>query len=136
MEPGQDPADVLAAGDGASATAFREAIEAAEDLPVFHVRMLLDDADTSSPPGRDRALDEVVEVIAVMPDSITREELMREVADRLDADPGLVGRRIAPPGEAAGRARRRQRPLSAWSGRRRRVMSARERGRWRCWRCA
>ena len=102
MEPGQDPADVLAGGDGASATAFREAIEAAEDLPVFHVRMLLDDADTSSPPGRDRALDEVVEVIAAMPDSITREELMREVANRLDADPGLVARRIA----AAGRGGR------------------------------
>jgi len=102
MEPGQDPADVLAGRDGASATAFREAIEAAEDLPVFHVRMLLDDADTSSPPGRDRALDEVVEVIAAMPDSITREELMREVANRLDADPGLVARRIA----AAGRGGR------------------------------
>ena len=102
MEPGQDPADVLAGRDGASATAFREAIEAAEDLPVFHVRMLLDDADTSSPPGRDRALDEVVEVIAAMPDSITREELMREVANRLDADPGLVARRMA----AAGRGDR------------------------------
>jgi DNA primase len=56
--------------------------------------MLLDHADLSSPAGRDRALDEVVEVIAAMPDSITREELMREVADRLDADPGLVGRRV------------------------------------------
>ena len=109
MEPGQDPADVLAGGDGASATAFREAIEAAEDLPVFHVRMLLDDADTSSPPGRDRALDEVVEVIAAMPDSITREELMREVANRLDADPGLVARRIA----AAGRGGRASVPASA-----------------------
>ena len=40
-------------------------------------------------------------MIAAMPDSITREELMREVADRLDADPGLVARRIA----AAGRGR-------------------------------
>ncbi|HEX5955202.1 MAG TPA: DNA primase [Solirubrobacterales bacterium] len=109
MEPGQDPADVLAGGDGASATAFREAIEAAEDLPVFHVRMLLDDADTSSPPGRDRALDEVVEVIAAMPDSITRQELMREVANRLDADPGLVARRIA----AVGRGGRASAPASA-----------------------
>ncbi len=95
MPAGKDPADLLAGGDGASATAFREAIEAAEDLPVFHVRMLLDDADTSSPSGRDRGLDEVVGVIAAMPDSITREELMREVGDRLDADPGLVSRRVA-----------------------------------------
>jgi DNA primase len=99
----QDPADLLAGGGGASATSFREAIEAAEELPVFHARTLLDDADTSSPVGRDRALDEVVEVIAAMPDSITREELMREVADRLDADPGLVSRRTS---AAAGRAQR------------------------------
>jgi DNA primase len=99
MPAGKDPADLLAGGDGASATAFREALEAADDLPVFHVRTLLDDADTSTPPGRDRALDEVVAVIAAMPDSITREELMREVGDRLDADPGLVSRRVG----AAGR---------------------------------
>jgi DNA primase len=95
MPEGQDPADLLADGDGGAATRFRDAVDKAEDLPVFHVRMLLDDADLGSPAGRDRALDEVVEVIAAMPDSITREELMREVADRLDADPGLVGRRVA-----------------------------------------
>ena len=56
MPEGEDPADLLVGGDGASATAFREAIDAAEDLPVFHTRTLLDDADLSSPPGRDRAL--------------------------------------------------------------------------------
>lgn len=98
MPEGKDPADLLAGGDGTSATAFREAIEAAEDLPVFHVHTLLDDADLSTPAGRDRALDEVVEVIGAMPDSITREELTREVGDRLDADPGLVARRIATAG--------------------------------------
>jgi DNA primase len=108
MPEGEDPADLLAGGDGAAAASFRDAIERAEDLPVFHVRMLLDDADLSSPPGRDRALDEVVEVIAAMPDSITREELMREVADRLDADPGLVGRRVA-----GGRRRAEARPADS-----------------------
>jgi DNA primase len=95
MPEGKDPADLLATGDGADATAFREAIDGAEDLPVFHVHTLLDDGDLSSASGRDRALDEVVSVIASMPDSITREELIREVADRLNADPGLVTRRIA-----------------------------------------
>jgi DNA primase len=99
MPEGKDPADLLAGGDGTSANAFREAIGAAEDLPVFHVHTLLDDADLTTPSGRDRALDEVVEVIAAMPDSITREELMREVADRLDADPGLVARRTAGAGK-------------------------------------
>jgi DNA primase len=107
MPAERDPADLLVGGDGASATAFREAVEAAEELPVFHVRTLLDDADTSSPAGRDRALDEVVGVIAAMADSITREELMREVANRLDADPGLVTRRIAAAGRG-GKGRREQ----------------------------
>src|SRR5690606_41003957 len=45
--------------------------------------------------GRDVALDEVVAVLAGMPDSITRDELTREVADRLRADPSLVSRRLA-----------------------------------------
>jgi DNA primase len=105
---GKDPADLLAGGAGAAAASFRDAIEKAEDLPVFHVRTLLDDADLSTPAGRDRALDEVVAVIAAMPDSITREELMREVADRLDADPGLVGRRVA-----GGRRRAEARPADS-----------------------
>jgi len=103
MPAGKDPADLLAGGDGASANAFRAAIDAAEDLPVFHVHTLLDDADLSSPSGRDRALDEVVAVIAAMADSITREELMREVADRLDADPGLVSRRVTEAARGGGR---------------------------------
>ncbi len=106
LPEGEDPADLLGGGDPVAVAKFRDAIEAAEDLPSFHVRTLLDDADLSSPGGRDRALDEVVQVITVMPDSITREELMREVADRLNADPGLVGRRV---GEA-GRGERRPSP--------------------------
>ena len=52
------------------------------------------DADLSSPAGRDRALDEAVPVIAAMPESITRDELLREVGDRLDADPGLGGEQL------------------------------------------
>jgi DNA primase len=99
LPEGKDPADLLTEPDEAArrgaAERFREAVEDAEELPVFHVRTLLADADTASPAGRDRALDEAVPVIAAMPDSITREELMREVADRLAADPGLVARRVA-----------------------------------------
>ncbi|OLE37423.1 MAG: hypothetical protein AUG48_04505 [Actinobacteria bacterium 13_1_20CM_3_68_9] len=64
------------------------------ELPEFHVRLALDEADLSSPAGRDRALDEVVPVLAAMQESISRDELARLVADRLDADPGLVTRRV------------------------------------------
>jgi DNA primase len=62
---------------------------------VFHVGTLLDDADLETPDGRDRALDEVVPVLKAMPDSITRDELMRDVGERLGADPGLVARKLA-----------------------------------------
>jgi len=117
MKAGEDPADTLA-GKGAgsdAADAFRALIDDADDLPVFHVRMLLDDGDLDSPAGRDRALDEVVPVLNSMPDSITREELEREVAGRLDADPGLVSRRVAaaPRGERAGE---RPRPVGREQG--------------------
>jgi DNA primase len=109
MKAGEDPADTLGGkGPGSDAAdAFRALVDKADDLPVFHVRMLLGDADLGSPAGRDRALDEVVPVLHGMPESITREELEREVADRLDADPGLVKRRLAEPVERRAREERR-----------------------------
>jgi DNA primase len=91
MPAGEDPADMLEAGQGGR---IREAIDGAVELPEFHVRLALDEADLSSPAGRDRALDEVVPVMAAMRESISRSELARLVADRLDADPGLVMRRV------------------------------------------
>jgi DNA primase len=96
MPEGEDPADMLAGETPGSTGAerFAELVDAAVDLPAFHVRTLLDEADLSSPAGRDRALDEVVPVLAAMGDSITREELVREAGDRLDADPALVSRRL------------------------------------------
>ncbi|MGH2951764.1 MAG: DNA primase [Solirubrobacterales bacterium] len=101
MAEGKDPADLLAGGAGAAAASFRGAVEAAEDLPVFHVHTLLDDADLGSPPGRDRALDEAAPVIAAITDDMTRDELQREVADRLSADPSVVAVRVVA-GESGG----------------------------------
>jgi DNA primase len=104
MAEGEDPAEMLAgAGPGSSgAERFAAMVDRAVDLPAFHVRTLLDEADLASPTGRDRALDEVVPVLASMADSITRDELVREVGERLDADPSLVSRRLA--GAERGRA--------------------------------
>jgi hypothetical protein len=48
-----------------------------------------------------------------MHDSITREELIREVGERLDADPELVTRRIAAAGRGGGR---RPAPAAAEAG--------------------
>jgi DNA primase len=92
MPAGEDPADMLQGGEP---TRLRELIEGALELPEFHVRWALDEADLSSPAGRDRALDEVAPVLAAMGESISRDELARLAADRLDADPGLVMRRLA-----------------------------------------
>ena len=101
MPAGEDPAEMIAAGE---ADKLRELIADAMPLPEFHVRWVLDEADLSSPAGRDRALDEVVPVLGAMGESISRDELARLVADRLDASPGLVMRRVAGgPAEAGGR---------------------------------
>ena len=102
MPAGEDPADMVEAGQPER---IREAIDAAVELPEFHVRLALDEADLSSPAGRDRALDEVVPVLAAMQESISRTELARLVAGRLDADPGLVTRRITGAPEPGGRSR-------------------------------
>ncbi|HMC07272.1 MAG TPA: DNA primase [Solirubrobacterales bacterium] len=104
MPVGEDPAQMLEGGD---ARRVRELLEGAVELPEFHVRLALDEADLSSPAGRDRALDEVVPVLAAMGESISRDELARLIADRLDADPGLVTRRVTGErrGERAGVAR-------------------------------
>ncbi|MDQ3571718.1 MAG: DNA primase [Actinomycetota bacterium] len=105
MPVGEDPAEMLAGAAPGSTEAerFEALVAAAVDLPAFHVRTLLDDADTDSPAGRDRALDEVAPVLSAMSDSITRDELEREVAERLAADPGLVARRLADAGKRAKR---------------------------------
>lgn len=97
MPAGEDPADILkgAGPDDPAATRFRELLHEAVEMTTFHVRSVLDEADLTTPAGRDRALDEVVPVLGAMGETITRDELEREVADRLDADPALVRRRIA-----------------------------------------
>jgi DNA primase len=98
MPAGEDPADML---QGGGAERLKGLIQDAMELPEFHVRVALDEADLSSPAGRDRALDEVVPVLAAMGESISRDERARVVADRLDADPGLVMRRVAAGGATA-----------------------------------
>jgi DNA primase len=98
MPAGEDPADMLQEGEAERISAL---IQEAVELPEFHVRVALDEADLGSPGGRDRALDEVVPVLAAMGESISRDELARVVADRLNADPGLVMRRLAMSGAPA-----------------------------------
>jgi len=128
---GKDPAELLAAAEpavrAAAAERLREALADAVDVPAFHVRAVLADADLSTAAGRDRALDVALEVLVAMPDSISRDELVREVADRLDADPALVARRMSAAGRAAAPEGRAPAPQAEAASRAPRPLSASER---------
>ncbi len=91
MPVGTDPAEMLATG---GADRFRELVEQAEDLSVFHIRSILAESELESAEGRDAALGETVPVLAGMGETISRDEMLREVASRLDADPGFVARLV------------------------------------------
>lgn len=92
MPEGEDPADLLAIDGGEER--FRRLLSEAVDLPVFHARAILDGGSLKTPAGRDKALDEVVPVLAGMGETITRQELIGEIADRLDTNPAMVSRRL------------------------------------------
>ena len=113
MPAGEDPADMMLTEEGGAR--LRKALAEAVDLAVFHVRSILGDADLATPTGRDRALDEVVPVLVAMGETITRQEMVREVADRLDTDPDLVTGRMrggtpTPARAGAGSERAAERP--------------------------
>jgi DNA primase len=82
MPEGTDPAELLASG---GAKAFTDRIDAALAMIQFQVRRVLADADLGTPTGRDKALEEARALVAGTPEGTAmREELVREIADRLD----------------------------------------------------
>ena len=91
MPEDADPADMLAGGQ---IERFRELVAGAIDLPSFRVRTALGRAELGSVAGRERALAEVAPVLQAMGEAVGRDELVREVANRLDTDPSLVSERV------------------------------------------
>ncbi len=92
MPEGEDPADMLADG---SIERFSELVGGAIDLPSFRVRTALGRGDLGSVAGRERVLDEVGPVLKALGEaSVGFDELVREVADRIDTDPSLVRERV------------------------------------------
>jgi DNA primase len=82
MPEGSDPADLLVS-EGESA--FTARLEAAMPIVQFQIRRVLADAELGTPTGRDKALEEARSLIAATPErTAMRDELVREVADRLD----------------------------------------------------
>ncbi len=101
MPTGVDPAEMLNEADGAER--FLALVEGAAELSSFQVGLVLERTDTDSPAERDRALGEVAPIIAAMGESISRDELVRRVAEQLDLEPALVmGRVTAAPLPSAG----------------------------------
>ncbi|GAC1323932.1 MAG: hypothetical protein NVSMB25_20880 [Thermoleophilaceae bacterium] len=82
MPEGSDPAEVVA---GQGAGALHVLLESALSVPEFEARRVLAAADLTSPRGRDRALDQVRPLVAAIPpNTASRDELVRHLADRLD----------------------------------------------------
>ncbi|HEY5708364.1 MAG TPA: DNA primase [Solirubrobacterales bacterium] len=105
MPAGEDPAEMMAAAGGAER--FRALLDGAAELTAFQVGLVLDRTDTASPAERDRALGEVAPILAGLGESASRDDLVRQVAERLDLEPAMVmGRVVAAqpttggPGEA------------------------------------
>jgi DNA primase len=81
LPEGTDPADLI---EREGADALRELVERSTPFIVFNVNRILDRADTRSAEGRDRALAELRPVLAELPGSVLREDLLRRVAGRLE----------------------------------------------------
>jgi DNA primase len=97
LPPGSDPAD-LVEREGADALAAR--VESSIPFVVFHVQRILEHADLRSAEGRDRALAELRPVLAELPASAIRDELVQRVAGRLELTERRLGTLFAGGGEA------------------------------------
>jgi DNA primase len=100
MPAGEDPAEMMAAEGGPER--FREILQRAEELTAFQVRLVLERTDTASPAERDRALAEVAPVLAGMGETVSRDELIRKVAEKLDLEPAMVMGRVVAATPATG----------------------------------
>lgn len=100
MPAGEDPAEMMVADGGPER--FGALLEQAEELTAFQVRLVLDGTDVSSPVARDRALAEVAPVLAGMGETVSRDDLVRKVAERLDLEPAMVMGRVVAATPATG----------------------------------
>jgi DNA primase len=92
MPAGEDPAEMMTAEGGAER--FRTLLEGAVELTAFQVGLVLARTDVSSPTERDRALAEVAPILAGLGESASRDDLVRQVAERLDLEPAMVMGRV------------------------------------------
>ncbi len=117
QEASEDPADVLRSG---GAQAMSQALAAAIPFMRFRVETVLERGDLSSASGRDRVLEALRPLIAALPASALRIELVGLIASRLQLSGALVEHLLAGErgGDRAARARRAQAPAGSGAGRR------------------
>jgi DNA primase len=100
MPAGEDPAEMMAEPGGTER--FRALVDAAVELNAFQVGLVLDRTDAASPAERDRALTEVAPILAAMGETASRDDLVRQVAERLDLEPAMVMGRVVAARPASG----------------------------------
>jgi DNA primase len=100
MPAGEDPAEMMA--DPGGAERFRALVDAAVELNAFQVGLALDRTDVASPVARDQALTELAPILGAMGETASRDDLVRQVAERLDLEPAMVMGRIVAARPASG----------------------------------
>jgi DNA primase len=100
MPAGEDPAEMTAEEGGAER--FGALVDGAAELPAFQVGLVLERTDVGSPAERDRALGEIAPILAGMGETASRDDLVRQVAGRLDLEPALVMGRVTAARPASG----------------------------------
>jgi DNA primase len=99
LPEGTDPAELV---ERHGAEALQARVQGSKPFVAFHVDRILERADTRSAEGRDRALNELRPVLAEVPVSILRDELVRRIAGRLELTEGRLTTLLASGGSAGG----------------------------------
>ena len=137
MPEDEDPADMLQEGRARSLPGAGRGGDRPAELPgADRARRA---ATWEASPAASGALAEVAPVLAAMGEVVGRDELIREVADRLDTDPSLVSERVrsAPQESSGGCARAAGNGANGLAGAAARgADAARDCASARCWRCA
>ncbi len=81
LPDGMDPAELI---EREGADALRARVEASVPFVAFQVARILERADTGSAEGRDRAIAQLRPVLAGLPASVLRDELLQRIAGRLE----------------------------------------------------
>jgi DNA primase len=99
LPAGTDPADLV---QREGAQAINAAVERAVPFVRFRVERVLATGDHGSPEGRDRMVEELRPVFAMLPPSAMRLELTRMVSGRLALPESLMETLLAPQAQPAG----------------------------------